>query len=233
MSLREQRAALRGATYRGDGSGVVQLLMSTSWPDDVLQLVGDAVLVALRTGADGVQEPAGRCVTRLRSRAWEGDDELADELEARSAVGPQPMLRPVPGDLDELAMVLEGDPVHGGGRVDLRSGQVWPQPVVDDFEDGDIDDEDADYWLAVESQGSRSGYRDMGLFMGTVKDPRLAELLTTAIAGQGAFRRFKNALSGHPEVADRWYAFSDDRARGRARSWLASKGYTPRPTLPE
>ena len=44
------------------------------------------------------------------------------------------MLRPVPVDLEERASVLEGDPAHGGGRVDLRTGEVWPQFVVEDDE---------------------------------------------------------------------------------------------------
>ncbi|MFK5690078.1 UPF0158 family protein [Ornithinimicrobium sp. LYQ92] len=58
---------------------------------------------------------------------------------------------------------------------------------------------------------------------------RLAEVLTTAISGDGAFRRFKDALAPHPEAADRWYAFSEDRVRGRARAWLAAEGYMPSP----
>jgi len=28
---------------------------------------------------------------------------------------------------------------------------------------------------------------------------------------------------------NRWYAFSDDRQRGRARAWLAEEGYRPLP----
>jgi hypothetical protein len=41
------------------------------------------------------------------------------------------MLRPLPVDLEELAGVLEGDPVQGGGRIDLQSGEVWPQAAID------------------------------------------------------------------------------------------------------
>lgn len=41
----------------------------------------------------------------------------------RAALGaiPTPMLRPLPVDLEELASILEGDPVYGGGRIDLET----------------------------------------------------------------------------------------------------------------
>ena len=56
-----------------------------------------------------------------------------------------------------------------------------------------------------------------------------AARLGVAIEGRGAFRRFKDVLSRWPELLDRWYAFSEDRQRGRARAWLAAEGYAPAP----
>lgn len=47
----------------------------------------------------------------LRHRASDGDDDLADALEAALGMAPQPLLRPIPVDLDELADALEGDPM--------------------------------------------------------------------------------------------------------------------------
>ena len=44
---------------------------------------------------------------------------------------------------------------------------------------------------------------------------------------RGAFRRLKDRLSERPELITRWNAFSGDRQRGRARSWLAAAGYSP------
>ena len=66
----------------------------------------------------------------------------------------------------------------------------------------------------------------MERFIDTLTDPVLAELLTVAISGRGAFRRFKDVLWSRPEVAERWHAYSEDRARGRARAWLAGQGFT-------
>ena len=142
--------------------------------------------------------------------------------------GPVPLLRPLPVDLEELAGVLEGDPVNGGGRIDLRTGEVWPQPAIEYAEETEVDDDDDDdRWLWVECEGSREGYRDMELFIATLDDTDQVDRLGIAIGGRGAFRRFKDQLSRWPEQLERWYAFSEDRQRGRARAWLAAEGYAP------
>lgn len=230
MPLREYRAQLRGATARADSPVLVELLTSSPWPRDALQLVGDAILVVVASDATDAVALARRCIAALEERGWEGDAELAAALASAGSDGPTPMLRPVPVDLEELASVLEGDPMHGGGRVDLRTGGVWPQFVIDGVDDDDEeedDDEDDSRWLWVDPQGSRAGHRDMALFISTVDDPALADRLTTAVAGRGAFRRFKDVIAADPAAAERWYTLSEDRLRGRARSWLAAQGYRP------
>jgi hypothetical protein len=96
-----------------------------------------------------------------------------------------PLLRPLPVDLDELAGVLEGDLVTGGGRIDLRTGDVWQQPAIEYAEEtGDIDD-DEEGWLWVECEGSRAGYRDMELFIAAVDDTDQVNRLGIAIGGRG------------------------------------------------
>jgi hypothetical protein len=69
-------------------------------------------------------------VAALRERDWEGDVELADQLDALLANGMIPDLRPLPVDLEELSDILEGDPMNGGGRIDLQTGDAWPEPAV-------------------------------------------------------------------------------------------------------
>ncbi len=230
MDHRQERAELRGAVYRGDAGSLVSMLKEDAWPDHALQLIGDGLLAVLPARTAGIEEAAGRCVTALRERDWEGDAELAEGIEATLGTGPVPLLRPLPVDLDELAGVLEGDPVTGGGRIDLRTGEVWPQPALEYAEEtGDLEEGDEERWLWVECEGSRAGYRDMELFIAAVEDPGQADRLGVAIEGRGAFRRFKDVLSRWPELLDRWYAFSEDRQRGRARAWLAAEGYAPAP----
>jgi hypothetical protein len=57
----------------------------------------------------------------LGERRWDGDQEPAEALEAALGAGLTPKLRPLPVDLEELAMIPECDPVHGGSRVALST----------------------------------------------------------------------------------------------------------------
>jgi hypothetical protein len=164
----------------------------------------------------------GDLVVALRQRGWDGDDELADQLDALLGSGAAPMLRALPVDLEELAGILEGDPLSAGGRIDIRTGEVWPQAAIEyDLETGEEDEDTADdpeRWLPVHREGSREGYRDMDLFTASVEDPDRAERLSIAIKGRGAFRRFKDELARSPGELERWHALSEERQRGRARS---------------
>ena len=57
----------------------------------------------------------------------------------------------------------------------------------------------------------------------------------TSAIGDGlitAFRRFKDVLARWPGELDRYFAFSDERHRGRARAWLAEEGYRVGGTAP-
>ena len=230
MDEQEALTQLRSLVVRGDGRGLVNRLSQEPWPPHPLQLIGDGLVAAVREGVEGAAGLAMTCAEKLSERDWEGDERLAQTLRAALGSGPTPMLRPLPVDLEELTTVLEGDPVQGGGRIDLATGEVWPDFVLDDAEeagDGDEDDDDPDRWLPVDCEGSRSSYHDMVLFIDDLNDASFADRLSRAISGRGAFRRFKDRLSERPELLTRWFAFADDRQRGRARSWLAEEGYTP------
>jgi hypothetical protein len=63
-------------------------------------------------------------------------------------------------------------------------------------------------------------------FVATVADDERTDRLLIALSGRGAFRRFKDVLARWPEELQRWFAFSDERQRGRARSWLVDAGYS-------
>jgi len=223
---------LRAAVYRGDGPGIVSVL--TGDGRDLLQsmpqLAGDGLLCALAHQLSEAQELAAELAANLRHRDWDGDAELADQLDPASSDADQVPLQPLHIDLEQLAAVLEGDPRDGGGRIDLTTGEVWPQPALDygDFTDDDEDeDEDTSRWLRVDCEGSRASYHDMAEFITTIHDPDLADRLELAIHGKGAFGRFKNQLAHHPTAFARWISFSAERQRGRARLWLAANGYRP------
>src|SRR4029450_11868365 len=109
------------------GGEFVEVVTRRPWPVDALQLIGDGLMTAIGQEVDGASPLAAECEEALRARGWVGDEELAEVLRARLVAAPARLLRPLTIDLEELAMVLEGDPVHGGGRIDLRTGEVWPQ----------------------------------------------------------------------------------------------------------
>jgi hypothetical protein len=74
----------------------------------VLQLAGDGLLDALAKDVKGAVELAAQCAAALRERCWDGDAELADQLQAALGRGVTPLLRSLPVDLEELASLLEG-----------------------------------------------------------------------------------------------------------------------------
>jgi hypothetical protein len=142
---KEQRGRLRGAAYSGDGVRAVRAIAEDGLSDDALQLSGDGLLAALDQGVDGGAPLARRVAAALRDRAWDGDEELGDQLEAALGVRPIPLLRPLPVDLDEFSDALEGDPAQGGGRVDLTTGEIWNTLSLDyAVETGEEDEEDLD-----------------------------------------------------------------------------------------
>jgi Uncharacterised protein family (UPF0158) len=70
-------------------------------------------------------------------------------------------------------------------------------------------------------------------------------VLERAIAGRGAFRRFKDALLSYPELRRAWFAFHDARGERRAIQWLLERDLVeadaarnaiasrPEPTVPD
>ena len=228
MDSKGLRECLRGAVARRDGATLVRLLTEQGWPPDSVQLVGDGLLDAVRSGVPGAAEEARRCAGALQERGGSGDDLLAGALAAAVGDGPDSGLRPVPVDLDQLGAALEASQWDSPGRLNLVTGEVWPPFDPDaDIEDEEDDEGDSGDWLPVHGEGSRAGYRDMEAFIADLDQDPIADRLDAAIHGTRAFRRFKDTLSQTPTQLDAWYAFSEERRLGRARSWLAGQGYTP------
>jgi hypothetical protein len=55
----------------------------------------------------------------------------------------------------------------------------------------------------------------------------LSDLLTQAIDGKGAFRRFKDVLMSHGAERERWFAFRSERLRVFMEAWLAAHALKP------
>jgi hypothetical protein len=160
---REALTELRAAVARREIAGIRAVVAGRDL-DAVLQLAGDGLL------ADPADPLARECAARLRRRGLDGDAELADALD-----GLPGELRPLAVDLEELASILEGDPIHGGGRLDVATGHVWHQsPFEESIDDENLEDEER--WLWVEAS-SNTGWSDMSEFIDTLDDAKLADRL--------------------------------------------------------
>lgn len=123
-------------------------------------------------------------------------------------------------DLDELCHALED---HSGlsswfidksGNIHLFTDGMW------DGEDVGRDFEPPDDCRRIEPIDSGESYEDLAEFTASVRDPKARELLERAIAGRGAFRRFKDVLSEFPDLRTAWFKFHDTRLERHAIEWL-------------
>ncbi len=134
-------------------------------------------------------------------------------------------------DLDDLTMAMEESSYEHEYFLDLQTGEIL---LISDYMDSDetaevrkkIDD-DPDRFEEIPKADSREGYRDMEDFIDTIKDEHIAEVLSTAIEGRGAFRRFKDTLIRYPDERERWFKFKDDLMKQRAMEWLDEIGVKP------
>jgi hypothetical protein len=221
----EWRKQLQIAVTQHDAAAIIELL-DEQLPDNGLQHAGDAVLCALAAKPGAAEPVATRLIGALRARSWDGDNELADAIEA--ALGRRPTtLAALAIDLDLFADALT-EPPGSVGYLDLQTGFVITETMLDYGDpDEDTDLDDRSRWLPVPGEGSDEPYRDMRHFIATVPDPHLAQRLNDAIQGRGAFRRFYDIIATAPTEHTRWQRYHDDAQLGHARSWLADHGYQP------
>jgi len=84
--------------------------------------------------------------------------------------------------------------------------------------------DEKDRYVRVPERSNAAAFESMAKFIGTVEDPVLAEELTAALNGKGAFRRFKNVLVGHPKKRKRWHGFNAKEMKKEIVGWLHSIG---------
>ncbi len=125
-------------------------------------------------------------------------------------------------DLSSLCSALEDNSADVTWWIDPRTGEVGAH--VEGNDDEVLDDLDERGLVVIEPIGSREAYGDLEDFTACVRDPRARELLERAIAGRGAFRRFKDTLFEFEELRTAWFAFRDVRMERRAIEWLRDVG---------
>ena len=149
-------------------------------------------------------------------------------------------------DVDEIAIALsdQTDYEHRW-LLDPRTGQLafWTSDTgIDGQTSVDLDELDL---VPIDPLPSHIWSQYMADFAEGVSDDNAWRRLRRAIAGRGAFRRFKDGLyEEYPDLVPAWHAFRDARAKRRAIEWLldqrligedaASQFLTdhPDPTLP-
>jgi Uncharacterised protein family (UPF0158)/Nucleotidyltransferase domain len=121
-------------------------------------------------------------------------------------------------DLDDLCSALEDNSPEHSSFLDPATGELhFRSEYFDSSEEWDADERDL---VRVDPIGSSEAYGDMEDFVERVTERRPRELLERAIAGRGAFRRFKDTLFEFPELREAWFQFHDARMRRRAIRWL-------------
>jgi hypothetical protein len=125
-------------------------------------------------------------------------------------------------DVDEIATALsdQTDYEHRW-LLDPRTGLVafWTSDTgIDGQHPVTLDELDL---IPIDPLPSHVWYQDMADFAEAVSNDNAGRRLRRAIAGRGAFRRFKDELyEQYPDLVPAWHAFRDTRAKCRAIEWL-------------
>ncbi|MDH5491629.1 MAG: UPF0158 family protein, partial [Myxococcales bacterium] len=133
-------------------------------------------------------------------------------------------MRKVPIAWEALEDAFENNAPEVHSYLHFETGEVTR--IVDGIADPQMHRrimEDPEY-LRIDPVSSREQYRWMERFIATVEEDALRHLLTAAIDGKGAFRRFKDALMGYPVDRERWFKFRSERLRSGIEAWLAAHG---------
>jgi len=186
--------------------------------------------------------------------AREAEDPGADQDGARVS------LRPLDVDFNALTYALN-DHDRGFIEMyfDTLTGDVVDLPTeLTDWIEGESDhamDDDDGEWDAdllavaqtileengpdgegryawIEPRESYEAYDSMVRFAESVEDRELQRLLSVALNGRGAFRRFKDVLYDFPEERERWFAAHNAELLEHAKQWLRTLGIEGRPRHP-
>lgn len=168
-----------------------------------------------------LQRPAR--ATQRRVLSLEEEDMLKAE-NPPPAGGPY---RDIPVDWEALEDAFENNAPEVHSYLHLAAGDVLR--VVDGVADPQMHARIAadPTYLRIDPVSSREQYRWMERFIPMVENPELADKLTQAIDGKGAFRRFKDVLMAYGPERERWFSFRSERLRIFMEAWLNAHALNP------
>jgi Uncharacterised protein family (UPF0158) len=154
---------------------------------------------------------------------------MSDSDKSGGGTGQPP--RDVPIDWEALEDAFENNAPEVHSYLHLSTGEVLR--VVDGIADPEMHQRIASdtSYMRIEPVSSREQYRWMERFIPMVEEKPLSDLLTQAIDGKGAFRRFKDVLMSHGAERERWFAFRSERLRVFMEAWLAAHALKPVPRV--
>ena len=124
------------------------------------------------------------------------------------------------------AVVDEMDVMHDEwvAYINRRTGQLVTITDYDREESTEaLQAEDSPDFVPLPSKFDIHEYSLMERFCESVSDPALAEELSSAIRGSGAFRRFKTLIR-RSGVEDDWHSFRDQALESIAVEFLEAEG---------
>lgn len=212
-----------------DGAEALLEVVSEKDLSLALQQAGTALMRAYRANKSlrkRIAVPLEQIRTGLMQRGWTGDEILASEI-AALLTRTERRGRTLAVDFEDLVDVMRNAGDEPGGYLHLDTGEAihaflrhGSRYWGDSAEDGEGGTQDDDLWLYIDHD-SDSEWQDMADFAAQAGEHET--ILSVAIRGRGAFRRFNDTVRDL-HLWDRWSAFSDERAWGRARAVLHQQG---------
>jgi hypothetical protein len=131
------------------------------------------------------------------------------------------MVHKVKVSKQDLIDAYSSNPDQMRHYLNLKTGHV--AAIAEDDEFMMDDPEDVLYnddYIELPQTTSHEGYQNMEDFIETVADSTLQKMLSIAIQGKGAFRRFKDVLLDYPDERQRWFDFESAAQMKRIQRWL-------------
>ena len=134
-----------------------------------------------------------------------------------------PLKSKIPIDLEQLCCAFEDDRSVLEYYLDLETGTILFTSELDPEEAPlrleQLEDE-CERYLPIPHLSSHESYQIMEDFIETVANKILKKNLAIAIAGKGAFARFKGVLLEYPSERERWFKFKKEKVMNEILVWL-------------
>lgn len=190
--------------------------------------MGQAVELFLRQVAESKRLPFEADLSALAADdddEWDDDEPDVDDCEPAEPYVWDPSMTPTV-KLKDVVDGLDMTDDTWGACIDLDTGEV-KQVLIDgsmfDYDEEELEEDEPEHALMLPDRYEIHEYKIMEDFADSRSDERVAERLSIALDGRGAFRRFKDELYRLGIEKD-WYAFRDEAFERIAREFLEGHG---------